>query len=668
MITTGIDKRVKVQQIIENQIPEFLLSESPKAVDFLKQYYISQEYQGGPIDLTDNLDQYIKLDNLTPEVVVGETTLTSGIATGATTVNVSSTKGFPKEYGLFKINEEVITYTGLTTNTFTGCVRGFSGITTYHATNQPNELIFTDSTATNHETDATVINLSALFLKEFYKKTKTTLTPGLENVDFVNNLDVSNFIKNSKSLYQSKGTEESFRILFNVLYNETPKVIDLEEYLIKPSSAEYIRREIVLAEAIVGNPTKLLGQTIIKSTDINTRAPIAASVSEIEPLTRKGKTYYKLGLFVGFNDKDLIEGTFTIPGITKSITDVSIGSSVITVDSTVGFGATGFVISGINTNIYYGSKSLNQFFECENIVSPISTTDDIRSDVFYYGYENGDLTKKVELRLTGVLSEFEPTSDIRLLTEGEKITVKNVGEKITDPLLNKSRKQIFANSWIYNTSSRFQVSNISGNNFVLFTSDIDKSSIKVGDAVQILFRNEENIAGTGVVKSVSPSTKTIDLDPLSSISGGSFSVDPNRDYDIRRSIKTASSSTVDIEFGNNVLTADTTNVYNQLDENMYVASNSLPSYTITASIPQSILPNATGNIDLQGYNPNTLKFSVISFPSNVNFITGDEITYTAQGTIIPGLVEGSYFVEVLSSKNQIRLYKSRSFIPIADFE
>ena len=59
MITTGIDKRVKVQQIIENQVPEFLLSESPKAVDFLRQYYISQEFQGGVIDLTDNLDQYL---------------------------------------------------------------------------------------------------------------------------------------------------------------------------------------------------------------------------------------------------------------------------------------------------------------------------------------------------------------------------------------------------------------------------------------------------------------------------------------------------------------------------------------------------------------------------------------------------------------------------------
>ena len=481
MITTGIDKRVKVQQIIENQIPEFLLSESPKAVDFLKQYYISQEFQGGVIDLTDNLDQYIKLDNLTPEVIVGETTLTSGITTSTTTVNVSSTKGFPKEYGLFKINEEVITYTGVTTNSFTGCIRGFSGITSYHAENQPDELVFSDTTATNHESDATVLNLSALFFKEFYRKTKTTLTPGLENVDFVSNLDVSNFIKNSKSLYQSKGTEESFRILFNVLYNETPKVVDLEEYLVKPSSAEYIRREVVLAETISGDPSNLLGQTIIKSTDIFTRAPISASVSEVEPLTRKGKTYYKLGLFVGFNERELIEGTFTIPGITKSITNVSAGSSVITVDSTVGFGATGFVVSGINTNIYYGSKSLNQFFDCENIISPISIADNVRSDVFYYGYENGDLSKKVELRLTGVLSDFEATSDIRLLTEGERITVKNVGEKIVDPLSNKSRKEIFANSWIYNTSSRFQVSSISGSNFVLLTSDIDKSSIKVDD-------------------------------------------------------------------------------------------------------------------------------------------------------------------------------------------
>ena len=666
MITTGIDKRVKVQQIIENQIPEFLLSESPKAVDFLKQYYISQEYQGGPIDLTDNLDQYIKLDNLTPEVVVGETILTSGITTSSSVVNVSSTKGFPNEYGLFRINDEVFTYTGITTNSFTGCVRGFSGITTYHAENQPRELVFTDSTATNHEVDATVINLSALFLKEFYKKTKTTLTPGLENVDFVNNLDVSNFIKNSKSLYQSKGTDESFRILFNVLYNETPKIIDLEQYLIKPSTAEFIRREIVLAEALSGNPSNLVGQTIIKSSDSQTRA----SISEIEPITRKGKVYYKIGLFVGFNDVDLIEGTFNVSPKTKSIENISIGSSVITVDSTVGFGSTGTVVSGINTNIYYSSKSLNQFFGCENIVDTISTTDDIRSNEFYYGYENGDLTKKVELRLTGVLSKFTATSDIRLLSDGETISVKNVGEKITDSLTNKTRKEIFANSWIYNTSSRFQIGSISGSNIVLLTRDIDKSSLKVGDAVEILFRNEENKAATGIVANINQSTQTINLNNLTLESSISLLPDPNRNYDLRRLIKKATSSIVDMEFGNSVITSDVTNVYNEFNENFYTASNSLPSYQITANIPRSILSDAIAGVQLpqSGYDANTLKYNTISFSSPVPFITGDEIFYTAQGTLLPGLTETSYFVEVLSNSNQIRLYKSRSFIPISDYE
>ena len=142
-----IDKRIQVNKIIENQLPDYLVADFPNAVELFKQYYISQEYQGGPIDLTDNLDQYIKLDNLTPEVIVGETKLTSGITTTSTTVNVNSTKGFPKEFGLFKIEDEVVTYTGITTNSFTGCIRGFSGITTYHAQNNPSELVFSDTSA-----------------------------------------------------------------------------------------------------------------------------------------------------------------------------------------------------------------------------------------------------------------------------------------------------------------------------------------------------------------------------------------------------------------------------------------------------------------------------------------------------------------------------------------
>ena len=344
MIQTGFEKRVQVQQILANQLPDFIRAESPKTLDFLKQYYISQEHQSGATDLADNLDQYIKLDNLTPEVITGKTTLYSGITSTTDSVQVYTTKGFPDQYGLFKIDSEIFTYTGLTTNTFTGVVRGFSGISSYRTDLNAEELLFEDTNQASHDAGKEVINLSSNFLKEFYKKLKYTLTPGLEDVDFVSDLDVNNFIKEARSFYEAKGTEESFKILFKVLFGEVPKVIDLEQYLPKPSSAEFLRREIVVAERISGDPDKLVGQTIKKESDLETQA----SVSEVEIFTRSGiSTYFKLGLFVGFDDRDLIEGTFEIQPKTANINPVSVGSSVITVDSTVGFGSTGTILSGL---------------------------------------------------------------------------------------------------------------------------------------------------------------------------------------------------------------------------------------------------------------------------------------------------------------------------------
>ena len=123
-----IDKRIKVNKIIENQLPEFLITDFPKATEFLRQYYISQEFQGGPSDLISNFDQYLRSDNLVPEVVTGTTTLLSSIDSDDTVIAVESTRGFPSEYGLLKIDDEIISYTGITSTSFTGCIRGFSGV------------------------------------------------------------------------------------------------------------------------------------------------------------------------------------------------------------------------------------------------------------------------------------------------------------------------------------------------------------------------------------------------------------------------------------------------------------------------------------------------------------------------------------------------------------
>ena len=656
MIQTGFESRVKVQQVIENQLPNFILDESPNTAEFLKQYYISQEYQGGVVDIAENLDQYLKLDNLTPEVVVDSTILTIGITTTSNIITVSSTKGFPQTYGLLKIDDEIITYTGITTNTFTGCVRGFSGVTNYHSNSNQEELVFSESVSAFHNGGSSVQNLSSLFLKEFYKKIKYTFTPGLEEVDFVSNLNVGNFIKEARSFYQAKGTDESFRILFNILYGVTPRVVNLEEFLIKPSSAEFIRREVVVAERISGDPSKLVGQTIQKFNDDST----SASISEIEPFTRNNIQYFKISLFVGYDDVSAVLGNFTITPSTKSLKNVSIGSSVISVDSTIGFAGIGTIISGIN-NITYTSKSINQFFGCTGITSSILSSADIRSDEIYFGYENGDLNKKVELRLTGVLSKFVQVSDTLNLDEGQKISVKNIGDLIQNPQQNKTYKEIFANSWIYNTGSRYEIENIS--NFTL-KSPIDKSSLKIGDEVEILEKDSNVIVSSSgaYVSNIIPEENRV------IIYDSGFSPEVEVKYDLRRKINTANSTVVPIEFGNNVILSDIQNLYTD-DEYAYVASNSLPSgrdgyngnftYKITKDINSSV-GIATADVIDDNYTS-------IVFQNPVPFITGDRIYYQPSGTPIVGLDTGDYYVQVLNPSNKIRLYSSLSFVGTDSF-
>jgi len=652
------EKRVQLNKIIESQLPEFLVADFPKAVEFFRQYYISQEYQGANVDIIDNLDRYLRVDNLVPEVVVGEVSLSSDITDSSSSITVSSTKGFPSEYGLLKIGDEIITYTSKTDTTFNGCVRGFCGITGYSVgitsfignINSQNA-IFSTSTAASHTQGDTVTNLSVLFLQEFYRKLKAAFTPGLESLDFVSDLDVGNFIKHARDFYQSKGISESVKILFKVLYGVEAKVIDLEGRLIKPSSANYVRREVIVAENISGNPFNLEGQTVFKSTDTNTNA----SVSDVEIFSRGERTYYKLGLFVGYNDRDLVEGIFSIPGNSKSLETIPVGSSIISVDSTIGFPESGTLISGTNT-ITYTSKSINQFFGCSGVTAEISVGDNVRFNETIYGYENGDINNRVDLRITGVLSNLSPIGDVSLIDEDEEVTVRSIGEVIQNPEEDRTHKEIFANSWIYNTRARYKVSSIVGSTFTLL-SNVDKSSLKVGDTVEVLVSNSNTVvSANATVNNINASLKQVVLGNLTG-----FTPNPTVKYDIRRKIKKSKSAGVPLLLGNDSYIAEVLNVYtNDESTDGYVASNSLPSYEIVDEIIESSIPNGL-DANLGDYNSVLQSYSIIKFPSNVKFIDGDRVVYTATNPL-PGLTSGETYYVTVVALNQIRLYVSKSLL------
>ena len=118
--------RVPFKTVVKNQLPLYVQTEFPLIGDFLSQYYQAQEYQGAPLDLIQNIDEYVKLDNNAN--TISSTYLRSSITDIDTEIIVDNTEGFPAEYGLIRINDEIITYKRKTDISFTGCVRGFNGI------------------------------------------------------------------------------------------------------------------------------------------------------------------------------------------------------------------------------------------------------------------------------------------------------------------------------------------------------------------------------------------------------------------------------------------------------------------------------------------------------------------------------------------------------------
>ena len=209
------EKRLPFNIVVKNQLPLYVEDESPLSLEFFSEYYKSQEYHGGTIDILENLNNYIKLDTLTS--YSESTNLLVDISFSDSEIIVDNTQGFPDSYGLIKIDDELITYKSKTENTFSGCLRGFSGITSYRDPNNPEELIFSESESNEHSSGSIVSNLSSLFLKEFLIKLKRQIAPGFEGRDFYSDLNKSTFIKNLKDFYGSKGTDNSFKLLFKGL-------------------------------------------------------------------------------------------------------------------------------------------------------------------------------------------------------------------------------------------------------------------------------------------------------------------------------------------------------------------------------------------------------------------------------------------------------------------
>jgi YHYH protein len=648
------ETRIKISSVVEGQLPSFVKEEFPLVAEFLSQYYLSLEYESGPSDILQNIDQYVKIDQLTN--LTESTILSSDITSTDTEISVSSTYGFPDSYGLLLIDEEIITYTSKNSTTFLGCVRGFSGVTSYQDPTTPDQLVFTQSSAASHANQSVVGNLSILFLKEFLKKVKKQVIPGFDGRDLYSELNESLFIKQSKDFYSSKGTDSSFKILFGALYGKTVEVIKPRDYLIEPSSAHYRVTKDIVVEALSGNPEDLIGRTLYQDAD-GFFDKARGAISSVTKILRGTKEYYVISLDYDY-DKDInvsgtVFGKFSIHPKTELVLSALAGSDTLEVDSTVGFPNSGELIldlsNGITLTITYTDKTVNQFLGCSGITFNISDKQEIRYNAFAYGYASNTKDDIVKVRVTGVLSDLNIPGKSKYYEKNDLVQIKSLGVNLSD---------YKANDWFINVPVRYDVKELQ----LLDQSDYtyrvilyDDHNFANGDVINLISSVNSEYTFSVITEDIVQATQT---SILSFSNRKSFTIKGQGLLDqtlfytaIKKVVKVNSTYPKLSKY-----TANVQNVYSDLVDSLYVAANSLPFYGSQA------LNINDGTITFSGsFNGTTL---------NIGFhglYSGDSIVYNPDSeTNRLDLPKGVYFVNKIDDQN-IQIARSKDNLYTQNF-
>ena len=684
------ETRVKIQSIVQNQLPDFIAEENPLLVDFLKQYYISQEYPSGTSDIVNNLDKYVQLDEIfkssssciiSEDVGYNDTTINVSTSTGKDGTVLTGTRGFPDRYGVIRIEDEIITYTGKTDTSFTGCVRGFSGVTGYSKPNNPEELVFSTSSAAKHNLESyrgaplgpIVYNLSGYFLDEFLKKLKRQFIPGFSERTLDSDLNQNIFIKQAKDFYSSKGTDRSFEILFGALYGESVEVIKPREYLFRPSDAGWRRTKDLVVERIDGNPLDLLNNTLYQDAKEEYDITEAyASITDVERISIGATEYFKLSFDADYNKDLVLEGTvygdFSVHPKSLLVTPVSAGATYLDVDSTVGFAQSGNLFltydNGSTGIASYSSKSVTQFFGIAStaITSGIGTEAEIRLDVNAYGYSGITTDNPITVRVGSVLDEVVFPKKTHLFTKDDTARIKGLGI---------SSSTIRRDNWISNIANTYTLESFSlidSSNLTYEVTTYDIHNFKVGDKAKVI--RDDTVRTDCEIVAINSGTKF-------TIRGqGELSTDFV--YKLQRKLTKVNSS---LYSQLNKYNANVQNTYTNYSNELLVASPSLPFYYDQLLNPYDKKITLSGEysgteIDIVSNDPDA--------PADHGFYTGDRIYYkpyvvtstyqdldgfTGVSTSIskfPELNEGLYFVKRVSSTT-ISLSKSQSNIFSGDF-
>ena len=648
--------RVKFQDVVESQLPRYVREDFPLLGEFLEQYYVSQEFQSAPADLIQNIDKYVKIDELvnlkTYTILEKDVSYIDQVITAS--VEGNFTEGFPETNGLIKIDDEIIEYEYKTDQTFVNCSRAFSGITTYMGSS-PDQLTFTKSEVAPHKKGAVIHNLNIIFLQEFFKKVKKQFVPGFTERNLHDDLDQRNFIFGSDTFYKSKGTEESFKILFRALYGEEVEIIKPSKFLLKPSNADYRVTQDFVVESVNGDVLDLKNRTIFQDSS-NSRG----TVTNVEKIHYSEGDYYQISVDSGYQrDIDTlgsIYGDFKPNPKTQALNAVSIGATIIDVDSTIGFPWSGNIVGydadGNPVSMDYTGTNSTQFLSVSGVDAIIPETANIRWDDV--SYATVGIGQSIQVRLTSTLTEFKVNGPSEFYSKDDTVRIQSLGKESD---LEKSR------NWKFNIKTKWVVDSItlldsSERSYEVVT--YDDQFLQPGYFIDLI--DDSNQKTSGSVSRIISSTKfTIRLSGL---------VDVGKSFTIRNDILKGNSSkyTQIQDFFANIQ-----NTYVNFDEEVLVASNSIPNYP---NLPLNAYDKV---VTFSGSSQSDNETLTLTSGTDHGFYNGDAVFYepgvirntqvTSDGVILTieseskfdDIDAGVYYVKRINSTD-IKLSNSKSDI------
>jgi hypothetical protein len=267
----------KISNLINSQVPDFVIDEHPKFLQFLKTYFTfmeAAELSVTSIETTDGIQLESQSTSQNNLILNG-----SRIESDRTVIDEGDKIILENsQYGKFTRGETIVGQSSKASSTILTedlnnnrlfivaqdkfikgeTILGLSSNASAVINNyKPNPVNNIQELLNFRDPDKVISNFLTNFRNEFL----STLPENLNS-----NVDKRKLIKNIKSLYQAKGTKIGHEIFFKLLFNENSETIYPREQILRVSDGKFTTNKILRGIDVTGDTSNLIGRTITGST------------------------------------------------------------------------------------------------------------------------------------------------------------------------------------------------------------------------------------------------------------------------------------------------------------------------------------------------------------------------------------------------------------------